>query len=74
MERKKALKYAYSSSPSANRLNKGLGCWLIEDESGLPPLVFQDSEKFEALKIFEDINLPIDLTSSFTKDHETFKK
>lgn len=73
-ERKKSLRYAFRFSPAASRLNKGLGCWLVEDDSGLPPVVFQDWEKFKALEFFEKINLPINTMESFTRDHKTFQE
>lgn len=71
-QRQKKLRYAYPSSPAADRLNNGDGCWLVDDESGLPPLVYQESEKYSALKMFEEINLPINTLESFTREHPAF--
>lgn len=68
----KSLRYAYKTSPAATRLNRGQGCWLVDDGSGLPPLVYQDSEKWEALRVFQLVKRPIDSFSSFTIEHAVF--
>lgn len=71
-QRRKKLSYAYATSPAAERLNGGAGCWLVDDESGLPPIVYQDSEKYGALRVFELINLPVNTLESFTREHDCF--
>lgn len=71
-KRMKRLRYAYASSPAATRLNNGKGCWLVDDDSGLPPSVYEEREKLLALKHFENISLPIDVTASFTREYTVF--
>lgn len=72
MTGKKSLRYAYESSPNAEMLNDGKGCWLVDDGSNSPPLVFQDHEKDSALDMFESINREVDLVYSMVRGKPPF--
>ena len=64
-QRKKSIQYANPGSLAANRLNDGEGCYLVDDESGLPPFKYQTREKQQAIDLFNSINLPIDCPDPF---------
>jgi hypothetical protein len=63
--RRKAILYAYPTSLAADRYNNGEACWLVDDNSGLPPVMFEEREKEAAFRFFRAIKLPVDRLQSF---------
>lgn len=67
----KKLTYAYYSSPNAIEYNKGLACWIVDDTVSV--IIFQDHERFEALKCFEAIDMLPHPIESFTRQSLPFQ-